>query len=750
MSIVTTSKSFLHYLYRVKLLRFSIIFFTILFLLYLILAYTLVPFLLTKAIKDNYYQTTGHLLSIDKLTFSPFEYSLSIHQFKDSANLWQAERVDIEVGLRQSIRHSMLVVNEININRLVANPHQLESGLWNFDDVLKHINALNKKTPVKKSSSNTVPLLIKKIALHNAEINSNALALNNLSLAIKPLNVTIKNINLQGKNPATISLKANINKTTPLEVTGSFNSQTLQAELDVNASAIPFIWFNTALKPYVALEVLDGSIETHSHISISEGSLKNIVTSGKLTNFKLRPVSIEQDVIKFKNLAWSGAVIALNEKSVRVPLISLDEFDGQFIIYKDRTNNIQAMLVKSDAPVVTATQSNSSAAVVNLPEPVNAPWKFAINRVAINNAAIGFYDQSLAPSFLVIVQQFSGDITDISNDEQLTAKINLAGNVDGTAPVHLSGEAKPFMAMPQATVLFSFEKMDMGALSPYSAEYAGWRIRKGLLSVDLQYRFEKGLIVGKNHVVIDHLVFGEKVRSPRAIDIPLRLGLALMTDEHGIAMFDADISGDPTNPSFDIGALFMRALRNTFKKVITSPFRFLSGLVRSNEDLGRVAFTAGESQLSDQAINKLTLLHEALKKRPKMRLNIKGVYDVNADVQALKEEQVKSALQKQGLAIADINSENAAWEQAVSVYHKMQNLNNPTLGVVEKYQQLVELQMVAQERLSRLAHERALAVKQYFVLHLGVASETVLLDAETACTKPIKCETSEAIFTLEP
>ena len=36
------------------------------------------------------------------------------------------------------------------------------------------------------------------------------------------------------------------------------------------------------------------------------------------------------------------------------------------------------------------------------------------------------------------------------------------------------------------------------------------------------------------------------------------------------------------------------------------------------------------------------------------------------------------------------------------------------------------------------------------VLQLGVASETVLLDAETTCTKPTQCESSEVIFTLEP
>ncbi len=758
MSIINSSKDFLLYPYRNKPLRFLIIFFAVLFLLYVALAYTLVPFLLTKAIKDNYYQITGHQLQSERLTFNPFKYTLEIHQLKDSANLWQAESVNVEMELMQSIRHSILIVDEINIHQLVANPHQLENGTWNFDDVLKNVAAVSKKSTIKnpaikKTPTNDAPVLIKKMTINNAAINSNVLALNNLSLAVAPLNITLNNIDLQAKNLttlATLSLNAYINKNTPLEIKGSVNPHTLQVELDIAVSAIPFVWFNSALKPYFALEVLDGSIATHSHISISDGALENIVSSGQITNLKLRPANIEQDIVKWKAIAWSNAAIAMNEKSVQVPLISIDGFDGQFIIHKDRTNNIQAMLLKPVAPEIT--QPNSLVASA---DPIAAaPWKFAIDRVAINNAAVGFYDQSLTPSFMAIVQQFSGDITHISNDEQQTAIINLIGNVDGTAPVHLSGEAKPFMAMPQADVLFSFDKMDMGALSPYSAEYAGWRIKRGLLSVDLRYRYEKGLIVGKNHVVIDHLVFGEKVRSPHTIDIPLRFGLALLTDENGIAVFDADISGDFSNPNFNIGALFMRALRNSFKKIITSPFRFLSGLIHSNEDLGRVEFTHGESQLSEQAISKLTLLHEALKKRPAMRLSIQGLYDANMDESALKEEQVKSLLQKQGVTPEENKNHNASWEHAVTLYYRTQAAMTPGLTKVsasaeEKFQDLVAIQVVTPERLERLAHERALAVKQYLVLQLGAVSDNLFLNAEIGCAAANKCSSSAVVFTLE-
>jgi hypothetical protein len=199
----------------------------------------------------------------------------------------------------------------------------------------------------------------------------------------------------------------------------------------------------------------------------------------------------------------------------------------------------------------------------------------------------------------------------------------------------------------------------------------------------------------------------------------------------------------------------MRALSNTLKKIVTAPFRFLSNLVNSKEDLGKIQFVAGESQLSDAAKEKLRLLTEAMKKRPQMRLNVQGVYDQNTDLTALKEEQVKSVLQKNGLAVESLASHNEAWALAVNNKYKALALSNKSVNaeeknnVEEKYRELIAAETVDPERLHKLAHERAQAVKQYFVIQLTVASEAILLDSDARCEQSGNCFSSEAIFTLE-
>lgn len=736
MNLIRPAKAVLFSLYRSWLLRILIALIVLLCLAYYVL---FLPWL-NRSLSTGYLQQTGHQLQHDKLDIHLFKCNINLNYIKDITGLWQADAIAIDIGCWQSLRQRSLIINQITIDQFNANPIQRDNGQWNFDEVIQHINTAGKASDNKTQAKNP-PLLIKQLAITNSAIHSNLLALNNMPLVIAPLNLTLSNIDLRAANPTLVELKASINKTAPVSLSGQITLASLSGEFEFNAAQIPVIWFNPAIKPYVALEVVRGTIELHNHLSLRDGMPQLLQTSGNLQDLKLRPTSMEQDAVKWKSLAWSGAEVNLRQKSIYVPLLNLDGLDGQFIITKDRTTNVQAMVIKH--PVTQAVADTKAAAL-----PVTSPWQFNLERLVVSNAAIGFYDQSLTPSFSVIVQQFGGAITGISTDVKKTAEIHLAGNVDGYAPVRLDGKAKPFAAQPAGDAVFSFKQMDMGAFSPYSAEYAGWRIKKGLLSVDLNYHYESGKILGKNHVVLDHLEFGEKVRSTHAIDIPLRLALAMLTDENGIAILDTEISGAPSDPSFNLREVIWRALQNSVKKIITAPFRFLSSLISSKEDLGYVDFTQGESLLSAAATDKLKLLHQALQKRPKMRLSVQGGYDDQADLLALKEEQVKSALQKLGLELTAINGRDQAWAQAVNELYPTSGLTNSAAAPEQKYQEMIAHEVVDVERLHRLAHERAQAVKQYFVLQLGVASEMLLLDSEVRCAKA-QCNSSKVIFTLE-
>ncbi|MET0356771.1 MAG: DUF748 domain-containing protein, partial [Cellvibrio sp.] len=331
--------SFLLALYRSIILR---VLFVLVVLLCLSYYFLVLPWV-NRSLSENYFQQTGHQLQHDKVNVQLFKCNVSVGHLKDSANLWQADLVNVNLACSQSIRERGLVINDITIHQLKATTTQQENGLWNFDDVIKHQQALAKAAP-QKTTSESPQVVIKKITLINSAIHSSLLALNRIPMDAAPLNLTFSNIDLRTKSSSNFSLNTELNKTAKVSISGKLSLDSLAGELQIDASQIPFVWFNKLLEPYVRLEVLNGAFEFHNNINLAAGGVpQKIIGGGKLTNLKLRPTTMEQDAVKWKSLEWEKAEILLTEKSIHVPLVILKDLDGQFIIDKNRKTNIQAM-----------------------------------------------------------------------------------------------------------------------------------------------------------------------------------------------------------------------------------------------------------------------------------------------------------------------------------------------------------------------------------------------------------------------
>ena len=171
--------------------------------------------------------------------------------------------------------------------------------------------------------------------------------------------------------------------------------------------------------------------------------------------------------------------------------------------------------------------------------------------------------------------------------------IGLKGSVDGYAPVTLVGTASPLQAPPALDLTLRFNGLDMARLTPYSGNYAGYAIKNGVMTVDLRYGLENNRLQGNNKIVINQLQLGERVESRDAIDLPLRLGIALLTDSNGVIDIAVPVSGDLNNPQFSLGSVIAGAFVNLLTKAITAPFALLATLVGSSEELDTVDFAAG-------------------------------------------------------------------------------------------------------------------------------------------------------------
>jgi hypothetical protein len=178
-------------------------------------------------------------------------------------------------------------------------------------------------------------------------------------------------------------------------------------------------------------------------------------------------------------------------------------------------------------------------------------------------------------------------------------------------------------------------------LTPYSGKFAGYKVEKGKLSLDLKYKLSKNILIGENEIFLNQLTIGEEVDSPGATSFPVRLVVALLKDSKGNIDIHLPIRGDLDDPKFSFGHLILKAFLNLITKLVTSPFSALGGIIGGGgEELSFVDFESGRTVLAQDQKAKLDKLAEALNQRPALGLEIKGASDKQNDRKVLAEAEL--------------------------------------------------------------------------------------------------------------
>src|SRR5690606_32269137 len=145
-------------------------------------------------------------------------------------------------------------------------------------------------------------------------------------------------------------------------------------------------------------------------------------------------------------------------------------------------------------------------------------------------------------------------------------------------------------------------------------------------------------------ILLERFTLGEPVESPDALDLPLDLALALLTDSRGRIDIAVPVSGDMDNPEFSLGGVIGQAIRRMLTRIVTAPFAALGSLFGGGEQANAVAFEPGSERLSPPQQEKLANVGKALNERPQLKVIVGGRYDTAQDGAALRSLRVRREL----------------------------------------------------------------------------------------------------------
>ncbi len=462
-----------------------------------------------------------------------------------------------------------------------------------------------------------------------------------VALDVGPLNLDLRNFDSLNGSPFDLKLDTGVGKQGKLMADGQVNLAPVSARLNVQTRDIDLRIAQSYINPFIRLELRSGMLGSDLAVDLKSTEPLAFSVTGKAQVDQLHTLDTlkTRDFLKWQQLVLEGLNYQHGD-SLTIARVNLFQPYVRFMINDDRTTNVDDLLIPQPADSTAKTTAAKPASQ-------EKPLGIHIGGIAINDGSANFADFSLTPNFATAVQQLNGQIGIIDSRQAKPATVDIKGKVDRYAPVTIKGAVNPFDPMASLDIATSFKRVELTTLTPYSGKFAGYRIRKGRLNLDLHYMITKGQLKAENKVVVEQLQLGEKVDSPDATSLPLKLAIALLKDVDGKISIELPVTGDLNNPQFSVMPIVWQTLRNLIVKAAAAPFKMIGGLVRGggSEDLGTVSFAAGSSELNKDAEGSLIKLSQALKERPTLRLEIEGTAAARSDGPLIANERLEREYQ---------------------------------------------------------------------------------------------------------
>ncbi|MBP6902318.1 MAG: DUF748 domain-containing protein [Burkholderiaceae bacterium] len=322
----------------------------------------------------------------------------------------------------------------------------------------------------------------------------------------------------------------------------------------------------------------------------------------------------------------------------------LRAFYSRLVITEDGRFNLRDVAGEPQAAARTEAETSAAAPPAAAASGPALPLDLAVGGIRLVDGRVDFTDRFIRPNYSARLSALNGTIGAFRSDSPEMATLALSGRAADTAALEISGQINPSTQPPALDLRARASGLELAPLSPYAGKYAGYGIERGKLSLDLAYKIEPdGRLQADHRLVLDQLTFGQRVDSPDATSLPVRLAVALLADRHGVIDLNLPVGGSLSDPQFSIGGIVLKLIVNLIGKALTAPFALLSG--GGGPDLSQVGFVAGTNRPTAEGEASLDRVAQALLDRPALTMTVAGAADPVGEREAWQQAALEQRLQ---------------------------------------------------------------------------------------------------------
>lgn len=669
----------------------KIIFWSVLslFLVYTAAGFFIVPMVI-KSQAINYIKIElKREAEIESVSFNPFTFSLSVEGFK----LYEKEKKEIFISFKEFfINFSLMpLINkeldfqEIRLTEPKGNVIRLNQEEFNFSDLIKKLSNPNTDTvttdpkigPVKtgiitdqvnKEESNW-EILIRKFELERLY-----LLITDKSIAppaetkIDSFSVTVTDLHLNSADTSGFHLTSKLRRGGTFSLSGNFSMTPLKADLKFSFNEASLVVLSPYISDFAYLRLDDGKLSIDGNLKLNEPSASDKIqvsfnANSKLEDLKLYDTKNDERFLEWKTLTVLDIKGTFNPTQISIGEVDLKNLYARIAIAEDKSFNLSELFKVSPAAEDSGEISDTlamgftdpNARFISLTD-TNQPFvesvdtgknqidfEYDIGKIKIENSEVFFSDFSLPLKFASKIHNMNGEVTGFTSENPLGAEIKLQGTVDEYGLAKIEGKMDPFDPIAYSNIKVNFHNIEMTNLTPYSIDFIGYYLESGKLSLDIQYKIDKGILTSYSKIFLNKFTLGDEVEGEEGLGLPIKLAIALLKDANDNIDLDLEVEGDLNDPETDTGALVWWAVKRVLTTIVTAPFRFLGNLLGiGGEDLESIDFEAGNAKLENHQFEKMINLSKIIAERPGIVLEIYGAVDTITDGRAIREAKFDS------------------------------------------------------------------------------------------------------------
>ncbi len=540
-----------------------------------------------------------------------------------------------------------------------------------------------------------------------------------------------------------LDLSCRIEETGTVKATGDLVPSTLVTKGVLSLVKIPLSLASAYVAEAAAVDIPAGQLGGKLEWRMDGKGKDRISGSLLIDGFRVTEGRSKAEIFGFRSLGVQNLALNLAPLTLNIRQVDLVEPRGSFVI--DPQGKTTLDRVKPAAGKPAKPQPKAAAKTDDKSEGLKS---LEVDVVNLKQGRFSFADKTLSPQFESVVSPVNLTVTGFSLDPARKTNLELSAIIDGSAPITAKGWVSPLKDPVEANSTVTLKNLDLVALSPYSAKFIAYPVTRGQLDWDMNLSTEANNLAMGNAIKARQLELGDKVESPGAADVPVKLGLSLLRDMSGNISLNLPVQGDLTDPKFSIGGIVVQAFLGLIVKAIASPFSLLASLVPDGggQDMSRLPFSPGLATPAPESFTAMKGLADVLGQRPGLSIAVIGHAAPEADRKALEDRAFRRKLQvikfddlprkirektaMEELEITDQEYPDLLWEAYKDEpVQKEKNAIGMHKEVPREVQEtkLRELINVTDEDLIRLASSRAEFVKTHLVQELKVDPGRVFL-----------------------